>query len=87
MSFMSCRDNAFRASLAEDGRLSLAGRIALGIHLVLCAPCRLYRAQIRALAALVRKRAKKHPGEFDPSGPMGADARERLRRRLKDHQD
>lgn len=52
-----CREAARLASQAIDRRLSLGQRLALGLHLSVCAACRAYRRQIIAIDRLMRGRS------------------------------
>lgn len=84
MSLLSCRDNAFRASLALDGRLSPGGRIVLLLHQMMCAGCRAYARQIRGLASLLRRRQLRDESVHEASGTLSVDARQRITEALRD---
>jgi hypothetical protein len=78
----TCREVARLQSDALDRRLSSSKRIGLRVHLVLCKWCRRYGKQIRFL----RRTTHEHPEELTEAAPstLSAEARERLRRSLRD---
>lgn len=84
MSVVSCRENADRASLAQDGQLRLLGRVVLMLHLVMCPRCRAYVRQIRRLAALLYERLHRNKGFIGTPTALDADARARILSRLRE---
>lgn len=82
MSVLSCRDNADRASRAQDGQLGLPDRVALALHLLMCSGCRAYLRQLRRVAALVRERLQRNHGFLGTPTTLGADARARILSKL-----
>lgn len=85
MSLFSCRDNAFRASLALDGRLAPAGRFVLLLHQMMCAGCRAYSRQLRGIASLLRRRLERDGSLGDQRVKLSDEARERMAEKLRHH--
>ncbi len=54
---LSCRDVTERASAQVDGESTLPERLALGLHLMMCAPCRRFMRQWRCLVAALGRRS------------------------------
>jgi hypothetical protein len=80
MSWMSCRENAQRASDAVDGRLSLCGRAILWLHLIVCPPCRVFRQQLHQLRSLLRQ--AEPTSLADPKG-LSPAAEQRIKEALR----
>lgn len=79
---IDCREATHLNAARFERPLHWRQRIALGLHLLLCPPCRFYRRQMLVL----RRAARRLAGE-DASGSavrLADDARERLRRRLRE---
>jgi len=77
----SCRDASRLQSESLDCELSLAKRIGLSMHLLICKWCRRYGKQIRFL----RDAAHEHPDNLSDAVPqrLSDEARERIKRNLK----
>lgn len=77
----TCRDAARLQSEALDRKLSLSKRVGLWLHLLICKWCRRYGKQIRFL----REAAQEHCEDLTEGVPqsLSADARERIRQRLR----
>lgn len=76
----SCREAVRLASEALDRPLGVRQRMALRMHLAMCAACRAYQHQIATLDRLVRGRATAEPPEGER---LSDEARERIRRALQ----
>ena len=81
----SCKAAARLQSEAFDHKLSFHQRLGLRIHLVLCKWCRRYGKQI----TFVHNAAHSHPDEMTESAPqqLSAEARERIRQKLRTNQE
>lgn len=82
----SCRDAARAISDRQDGRAVWHRRLALVLHLLLCAACRAYRRQITAIDRLLR-RGPGAPSAGSTDGGIGGlpqISRARLIQRLRD---
>jgi hypothetical protein len=77
----TCRDAARLQSEALDKKLSLAQRLGLALHLMICKWCRRYGKQIRFL----RGAAHDHSENLAEAVPqkLSAEARERIKQRLQ----
>jgi hypothetical protein len=79
----SCREASRLASEALDHPLAMRQRMALRMHLLMCAACRAYERQLLLIDLAFRLRAR----GGDPYLPIGdgleAAARERIRGKLK----
>jgi hypothetical protein len=77
----NCHEASRAQSEALDHPLPSSQRIGLWLHLLICKWCRRYGQQIRFL----RNAALEHHDELTDAAPqkLPADARERIRRRLK----
>lgn len=67
----SCRDVTRLATALDEGALPWSERLLLRLHLMMCAHCRRYVAQLR----LVRRQAAHLPRERAP-GALHAKARD-----------
>lgn len=76
--FVTCKDAGHLTDLALDESLSFRQRLGLGIHRLICAPCRYYRRQVEAMRAA----APGVPSATD-SAALDSDARARIRARLR----
>lgn len=56
---MNCKEAAELASRALDTRLSWRATVQLRLHLVICAACRRYSAQLRIMRTAMRRLADK----------------------------
>ena len=81
----SCKAATRLQSEAFDHPLSFRQRLGLRIHLVLCKWCRRYGKQI----AFVSHSAHSYPDEMAASAPqqLSAEARERIRQKLRGHKE
>jgi len=75
----SCQEAARLQSLALDRPLRPSERLGLRIHLALCKWCRAYGSQIQFLNT-----AAKSSDQHLPAQSLSPEARERLRRALRD---
>lgn len=82
MALIDCREASQLTSAELDRPLTLRDRIRLGLHRLMCAPCRLYRRQLE----LLRRQAAKLPAAASDHR-LDATARERIRARLRDAVD
>ncbi len=76
---LNCRQATELAQAGLDRRLDAWSRFKLGLHRLICAPCRIYKrqlAQLRRLASALRDTA-------DGSQRLDAAARARIRARLR----
>lgn len=80
MILFSCRRVAELTSKELDARLRLLELVCAGGHRLLCAPCRRYREQLRALDAVAREFLRGAPDAGDERLPD--DARARIRDEL-----
>ncbi len=76
---LRCEEASRLASDSLDGPLPRPDRLALRLHLWLCASCRRFMDQIRQLRRLSDRCAAE---EDIPGTPMPADLRERIKRSL-----
>jgi hypothetical protein len=61
---LSCREASRLISRGMDGRLSIAERIALRLHVRICDACTRFTAQLKFL----RRALKAYPRSDDPEG-------------------
>lgn len=80
----SCREAARLISESQDHPLVMHQRIALRIHLLLCAACRSYERQIIFIDEVFRLRGLKGNPDLPTSTSLDAAARERIRSHLAD---
>ncbi len=76
----NCREASRLQSEGLDHSLSLAQRLSLRLHLLLCKWCRRYGKEIRLLRRVVQERPDQ-VSEATP-GNLSPEARERLKRSL-----
>jgi hypothetical protein len=77
---LRCREATALLSASQDGELGRLDRWALRLHLLICAPCRRYRRQLRKLARVIDGVVKRLEGDGRLPGVRLADeARRRLR--------
>ena len=55
---LTCQEVTEKASLMVDGELGVRDRMALQIHLMICANCRLFNRQFKALVSSLASRVK-----------------------------
>lgn len=77
----SCREASRLASTAVDRPLPFARRVELRLHLAMCAACRAYRRQIRAIDRLLRGRTARI--EEDREIRLDPEARRRIAEALR----
>lgn len=77
---VTCEQATTLALAAQDRTLSRGQRLRLGIHRLLCAPCRIYRRQLQIMRA-VGARLREPPAMATVT--LAADVRARLRERLR----
>jgi len=77
---LDCRQATELAQRVLDQPLTRWARVRLGLHRLVCAPCRIYKhqlAQLRRLTTQLRD-------TVDESQGLDSAARERIRARLRD---
>lgn len=80
----SCRKASELASAAMHRKLALSERFGMNAHLLICATCRQYRRQIRALHEWLRREGDAFDAEAAlPSESLSDEARQRLREALR----
>lgn len=80
---LDCRGATELAQSGLDRRLSHWARFTLGLHRLLCGPCRVYKRQIAQLRRLTLQLRG-----ADEGGPrLATTARERIRARLSSASD
>ncbi len=79
----SCREAAKLASESQDHALPLTTRMALRLHLMMCAACSAYERQIVIIDAAFRLRAKHGKVELPTNNGLDGAARDRLLVRLR----
>ena len=78
----SCHDMSRLSSQAMDTRLPWATRFRMRVHYLICAWCRRYRAQLAFLRRAVSRLGNDAP---EPGHALPAETRERIRKKLCDH--
>ena len=73
-----CQEASQLTSAEFDRTLSFSERLRLGLHRLICGPCRLYRRQMALLRAQVERLAKTHT-----TTTLDDAARARIRARLR----
>ncbi len=78
---LNCREAAELVSATEDKRISRAERLALRLHLLICAPCRRYRRALHKLRQVTKAAMEQleSVGQL-PGTQLSDEARNRLRR-------
>ncbi len=76
---MNCEKASTLASAAFDRKLSLAERIGVWAHWLMCAPCRAYRKQLLT----IRRHMGRLGDEASTAAPMDDSAKARIRKRLR----
>ncbi|MEW6413639.1 MAG: zf-HC2 domain-containing protein [Pseudomonadota bacterium] len=78
----TCKETTELASRAMDARLSFGERLALGMHLAICANCARFARQIKDMRTFLRMDAT------DDAGPhLTEDARRRIETELQNKLD
>ncbi|MDH3889823.1 MAG: zf-HC2 domain-containing protein [candidate division Zixibacteria bacterium] len=80
----SCEVMTERISLAQDGKLSLWGRLMFRIHLDLCHWCTAYNTQMTFITEATRARAKDDASVKASRNELSSDARRRIMQTLRD---
>ena len=62
---LTCREVADRASEYQDNRLSILTNIRVGLHLVFCASCRVYLAQLSLVSTALRRLPARYPSALN----------------------
>src|SRR5664279_3483065 len=81
----SCKDATRLQSQAMDRKLSLFERFGLRLHLVLCKGCRRYGNQLSFLRSVTHQCEK--DGNLQKAQGLSAEARERIKQKLRSRQD
>jgi predicted anti-sigma-YlaC factor YlaD len=79
---LTCKDVAVMLSQEVDGELGLLNRAVLQTHLALCSTCRQIQRQFRLM-----EDALGEPRYFLVPEPLPDEARQRLKRSLRDAMD
>lgn len=79
----SCRAASELTAVEGHRRLSLLERISLGIHRIICAPCRAYKKQIQHFNAAMKQIKEQ---DVAPKFKMDAEARKRISEKMKQSQ-
>jgi hypothetical protein len=78
---ISCKRAAELISLSQEAPLGWRQRVALALHLCVCAMCRRFRRHMRLLEQAGR--AAPGPGP-PPDVPLPPEAKDRIKRALRD---
>ncbi len=78
---ITCRKAAELSSRELDAGLSLAARLAVGVHCVVCGKCRTFRGQV---AEVNRVLSEYVTDKVPPGDGLPADARDRIRVKLRE---
>ncbi|MFM2090081.1 MAG: hypothetical protein RLZZ127_570 [Planctomycetota bacterium] len=78
-----CREATRLIDLRRDAPLRLDQRARLAVHLRMCAACRAFAAQVDAIEAAFRARAAAGEPALPTTPGLDAEARERIRERLR----
>ncbi len=63
---LTCQEVTAKASLMVDGELGFRERLALRMHLMMCANCRRFARQFKALVASMASRNRLESEAFPP---------------------
>ena len=77
---MNCEQASTLASAAFDRKLSVAERIGVWAHWLMCAPCRAYRKQLLT----IRRHMGRLGDDASPAASMDSAAKDRIRARLRE---
>lgn len=78
---LHCEEASALVSVARDGSLPRAERVAVALHLGVCAGCRRYRRQL----ALIREALRRFRPDAEPTGPQGLPRMpDHVRTRIRD---
>ena len=81
---ISCRKAQALSSLGLDRPLRLSERLALWLHILMCAACRAYFKELRRLRSLIRRLDAQWPGGVWKQLPgLGSEEKHRLAADLK----
>lgn len=78
----ACEHIIEQLSQAMDGRLRLADRVKLKLHVMICPFCERYGRQIMLLRTILRREAAETTGGSTIRHPLPSDARERIKQAL-----
>lgn len=78
---VDCQEASQLATLAYERQLSMNERLRLGLHRLICGPCRAYKRQLQLLREQI---ARLGPTAGADDARLGDAARERIRARLRD---
>jgi predicted anti-sigma-YlaC factor YlaD len=81
--FFPCREAARLIDLRRDAPLRIDQRARLAVHLRMCAACRSFASQVDTIEAAFRRRAAAGEAALPTSPGLDAEARERIRARLR----
>jgi hypothetical protein len=83
MTLFSCKDTARLASEALDGNLTLAQRLSLHVHLLMCPSCARFHQHLAVLGDAARLLDDQAAGGDVGQANLSPEARDRLRRALE----
>lgn len=81
---MPCREHHALYSRAMDDAVPRGVRIGLAIHAIICKPCNMFRAQLRAISDAAKRLSRDSYERIMESTRMPEDVRLRLRSRFND---
>lgn len=85
---INCREASELISAAADGDLSKRDRIALRIHLVLCAACKRFSAQMSLLRAAMSALPRRWRGSWcDETAHLSSERRQAIKQLLAQAND
>lgn len=79
-----CEDMTRLTSKAMDATLPFWERFAVKLHLLYCRACRRYKEHLLLLREAMRRAGEQAAAGDDSSATFSAEARERIRRALRD---
>jgi len=79
-----CRVSRFLISKSLDRKLPWGEKFRLYVHLATCSSCRRYQRQLQTIRQLVRCYCSRHPEVRDSSWNLSAEARNRIKKLLRD---
>ncbi|MGL3710414.1 anti-sigma factor [Leptospirillum ferriphilum] len=77
-SLMSCKDVSRLIGQSLDGRLPLADRIRIRVHLLFCEACKRFSFQVRFLEKTMEATIRDGPPPESGSPGLSPEARERI---------
>ena len=81
---LTCKEVAHLASQALDAPLTRRQRWALRLHLMYCVLCRRFVRNLHFLSQALRRARDDNFERFSAGGTLSEQARERIRRMLRD---